>query len=52
MPSRVTGTAQPGSDFVRAAFERAEVPAEEAAGQEVRREQAVLLGDPGHARQR
>lgn len=38
MTLRTTGTAQPGSDFVRAAFERAEVPAEEAAGQKVRRE--------------
>lgn len=37
---------------MRAAFERAAVPAEEIAGQEVRREQALLFGDSGHAGQR
>lgn len=46
------GTSQSGADLVRAADERSAVSAKAAAGEEIRREQAVLLGDPVHACQR
>ncbi len=50
--SLFSGASKPGADAVRAAAERAAVPAEAAPGEEIRREQAVLLGDPVHAGQR